>query len=251
MSEILSDHQRDWAEAAEQRVLDAALPLVTDCGWTSRLAARAAEACGLGPGDAELLFPNGPRDLAALLSRRFDARALRTLDADAEFDGLKVREKIARAVEARLDAALEDQPVARRLAGYLALPQNMGLGLQLAWESADKLWRRAGDVSTDENHYSKRAILAGILVSALAVRIQHGRAAAEVFTARRIDNVMSFEKLKAQVKSPVSAETIAAALARVRYGKPAASPVEGEAAPPLPPRTGEDYGAAREDGPPV
>ena len=247
MSEILSDHQRDWAEAAEQRVLDAALPLVTDCGWTSRLATRAAEACGLGPGDAELLFPNGPRDLAALLSRRFDARALKTLDADGGFDSLKVREKIARAVEARLDAALEDQPVARRLAGYLALPQNMGLGLQLAWESADKLWRRAGDVSTDENHYSKRAILAGILVSALAVRIQHGRAAAEAFTARRIDNVMSFEKLKARVKSPVSAETIAAALARVRYGKPAASPaVEDEAAPLQPPLTDEDYGAGDE-----
>ena len=229
MSEIVSDHQRDWAEAAEQRVLDAALPLVTDCGWTNRLVTRAAEACGLSPGDAELLLPNGPRDLAALMSRRCDARALQAL-AGPEFDGLKVREKIARAVEARLDAAVENQPAARRLAGFLALPQNMGLGLQLAWESADKLWRRAGDVSTDENHYSKRAILAGILISALAVRIQHGRAAAENFTSRRIENVMSFEKLKARVKPPVSAETIAAALARLRYGKPAdeAAPLAGD-----------------------
>ena len=232
MSEILSDHQRNWAEAAEQRVLDAALPFVTDCGWTSRLVTRAAEAAGLSPGDAELLFPNGPRDLAALLSRRFDAHALKALEGP-EFDGLKVRAKIARAVEARLDAAVENQPVARRLSGFLALPQNMGLGLQLAWESADKLWRRAGDVSADENHYSKRAILAGILVSALAIRIQHGRAAAEDFTFNRIEDVMSFEKLKARVKPPVSAESIAAALARVRYGKPAAEPlVDGEAAPP-------------------
>ena len=233
MSEIVSDHQRNWAEAAEQRVLDAALPLVTDCGWTSRLVARAAEACGLGPGDAELLFPNGPRDLAALLSRRCDAGALQALEGP-EFDGLKIREKIARAVEARLDACVQDEAVARRLAGFLALPQNMGLGLQLAWESADKLWRRAGDVSADENHYSKRAILAGILVSALAVRLQHGREAAEAFTARRIENVMSFEKLKARVKPPVSAETIAAALARMRYGTPAA-----EAAPDLPPLAGD------------
>src|ERR1700756_3008201 len=195
MNEIVSDHQRDWADAAEQRVLDAALSLVTDCGWTNRLVMRAAEACGLSPGDAELLLPNGPRDLAALMSRRCDAHALQAL-AGAEFDGLKVREKIARAVEARLDAAVENQPAARRLAGFLALPQNLGLGLQLAWESADKLWRRAGDVAADENHYSKRAILAGILVSALAIRIQHGRAAAEDFTFNRIENVMSYEKLK-------------------------------------------------------
>jgi ubiquinone biosynthesis protein COQ9 len=232
MNETVSDHQRDWAETAEQRMLDAALPLVKDCGWTNRLVTRAAEACGLSPGDAQLLLPNGPRDLAALLSRRCDARALQALEGP-EFDGLKVREKIARAVEARLDAAVEDEAAARRLCGYLALPQNMGLGLQLAWESADKLWRRAGDVSTDENHYSKRAILAGILVSALAMRIQHGREAAEAFTARRIENVMSFEKLKARVKSPLSAETIAAALARARYGSHAAAPAtEGEAAPP-------------------
>jgi len=230
MSEIVSDHQRNWAEAAEQRVLDAALPLVTDCGWTSRLVARAAEACGLNPGDAELLFPNGPRDLAALMSRRCDARALQALEGP-DFAGLKVREKIARAVEARLDAAIQDEPAARRLAGFLTLPQNMGLGLQLAWESADKLWRRAGDVATDENHYSKRAILAGILMSALAVRLQHGPEAAQAFTARRIENVMSFEKLKSRVKPPVSMETLAAALARVRYGEPAAAPSAPLAAP--------------------
>lgn len=248
MSDTVSDHQRDWAEAAEQRVLDAALPLVTACGWTPRLVARAAEACGLGPGDAELLFPNGPRDLAALMSRRCDARALQALDADGEFDGLKVREKIARAVEARLDACVQDLSAARRLIGFLALPQNMALGLQLAWESADKLWRRAGDVSTDENHYSKRAILAGILVSALAVRVQHGREAAQAFTARRIDNVMSFEKLKARVKPPLSAEAIAAALARARYGTPPAEPsAEDEAS--APPHAGEDYGAGAQQLP--
>jgi ubiquinone biosynthesis protein COQ9 len=238
MSETVSDHQKDWAATAEQRMLDAALPLVKECGWTNRLVTRAAQACGLSPGDAQLLLPNGPRDLAALLSRRCDARALQALEGP-EFDGLKVRQKIARAVEARLDAAVEDEAAARRLCGYLALPQNMGLGLQLAWESADKLWRRAGDVATDENHYSKRAILAGILVSALAIRIQHGRAAAEDFTFNRIENVMSFEKLKAKVKSPLSAEAIAAALARARYGSHAAAPAEGEASPPPPPLAGE------------
>ena len=39
----------------------------------------------------------------------------------------------------------------------------MPLGLRLAWESADALWRWAGDTATDENHYSKRVLLAGIL----------------------------------------------------------------------------------------
>jgi ubiquinone biosynthesis protein COQ9 len=217
MSENSSAARTDWAEAAEQRVLDAALPLTADFGWTSRLIAHAAKACGLNAGDAELLFPNGPRDLAALLSRRHDAKALAALGP--EFDALKVREKIARAVEARLEAAAADEPATGWWSGFLVLPQNMDLGFRLAWESADGLWRRAGDVSTDENHYSKRAILAAILVSALAVRRQHGKAEADAYVARRIENVMSFEKLKARAKSPLGLETIAGALARFRYGR--------------------------------
>jgi ubiquinone biosynthesis protein COQ9 len=235
MGFMSQDHanSNDWAETTEQRVLDAAVLLAPELGWTSRLVAHAAKACGLQAGDAELLFPNGPRDLAALFSRRHDQRALELL-ADPAFDALKVREKIARAVEARLDAAGMDEPALRRWSGYLALPQNTGLGLKLAWESADALWRRAGDVSTDENHYSKRAILAGILISAQAIRQTHGREAADAYVARRIENVMSFEKLKAKVKSPVSLEQIAGGLARLRYGartgEGVPSPaVEGEA----------------------
>ena len=63
----------------------------------------------------------------------------------------------------------------RRWTGFLALPPNMALGARLAWESADALWRWAGDTATDENHYSKRALLAGILSGALAIRLSSGR----------------------------------------------------------------------------
>lgn len=207
----------DWAQTTEQAVLDAALNLAPTLGWTPRLVSQAAAACGLSSGDAELLFPNGPRDLAALLSRRHDARALEAL-SDGGFDELKIREKIARGVAARLDAADADGPAVRRWSGYLALPQNAALGLRLAWESADVLWRRAGDVAADENHYSKRALLAGILIPALAIRLAQGRAPAEAFTAARIGNVMSFEKWKAGVRFPLSPEALVGHLARLRYG---------------------------------
>ena len=48
-----------------------------------------------------------------------------------------------------------------------------------------------GDVATDENHYSKRAILAGILTGAFAIRLSSGRQAALQFVDRRIGNVMA------------------------------------------------------------
>ena len=80
----------DWAERMEQTVLDAALGLAPRLGWNSRMVRAACEACGLSRGDEELLLPNGARDLAALLSRRHDDRALTTL-ADVDAKSLKMR----------------------------------------------------------------------------------------------------------------------------------------------------------------
>lgn len=206
----------DWANETEQRVLDAALRLIPLKGWTQPMALEAGRAAGLSDGETRLLLPHGPADLAALLSRRHDAGALAALAA-TDPSSLKVRERIARAVEARIDVACADEASVRRWTGYLALPPNMALGARLLWESADVLWRWAGDTATDENHYSKRAILSGVLATALAIRLTSGRAAALKHVGARIDNVMAFEKWKAGVKAPDILRDIALALGKIRY----------------------------------
>ncbi len=210
-----------WAEETESAVLDAALKLSPVHGWTRKTATLAGEACGMGAGETELLLPHGPADLAALLSRRHDARALAML-ADVVAADLKIRERIRRGVEVRLDAAAQDEPALRRWMGYLALPTNLALAGKLAWESADAIWRWAGDVATDENHYSKRALLAGILTGAMAVRMSDGRKAALEFTDRRIEDVMRFEKWKAttRIRPADWLAGVAQGLARMRYGTP-------------------------------
>ena len=207
----------DWADQMEQTVLDTALARADDLGWNARLVRAACEAEGLSLGDQELLLPNGPRDLAALLSRRHDARAMAEL-AQIDAASLKIREQIARAVSARMEAGAADLPATRRCAAFLALPPNADLGLSLAWETADQLWRWAGDAATDWNHYSKRAILSGILIPALTMRWFDGREAAEAFVARRIDNVMAFEKWKAGKDFHAPGRKLTEALARMRYG---------------------------------
>ncbi|MDP1631360.1 MAG: COQ9 family protein [Caulobacter sp.] len=205
----------DWAVRAEQQVLDEALTLIPARGWSRTMTLAAGKAAGLSAGECDLLLPNGPRDLAALLSRRHDAAALAALPDPA---ALKIRERIRAAVVARLDAAQADREAVRRWAGFLALPTNLPLALRLVWDSADGLWRWAGDTATDENHYSKRAILAGILISTLALDLQAGRAAALEALDARIQNVMDFEKWKAGFKPADLAKELVGALARVRYG---------------------------------
>jgi ubiquinone biosynthesis protein COQ9 len=210
----------DWTNDSEQRLLDQAIRLAPLDGWTRRMTRLAGQAAGFSEGETELLSPRGPVDLAALFSRRHDARALTILKLTPP-ETLKVRERIARAVEARVDAAGDDEAAVRRWTGFLALPQNLALGGQLAWESADLLWRWAGDVATDENHYSKRALLAGILTGAIAIRLNAGRGAALRFADRRIDEVMRFETWKATAGFDPTRlmQTAAAALGRMRYGR--------------------------------
>jgi ubiquinone biosynthesis protein COQ9 len=208
----------DWADLAEQRMLDAAIALAPDLGWSGSLFARAAMQAGLSRGEAMLLLPNGARDLAALLSARHDQAALAVL-AGVDAKALKMRERIRQGVGARLEAAWADHGAVERWAGFLALPRNLPLALRLTWESADRIWRWAGDTATDENHYSKRAILSGILISTLAIRLHGGAAAASEYLGARIENVMSFEKWKAGIKPAEYARMLAEALGRLRYGR--------------------------------
>lgn len=224
MSDAVSSSHPDsdpdaWARQVEDQVLTLALPHVAQMGWCSLLVARAGAEAGLSRGEIELLFPNGAADLAALLGRRHDRQTLERLAA-ADPASLKIRERIRLAVETRLEAAGADPAVARRWSGFLALPQNLPLAGRLLWDSADQLWRWAGDTATDENHYSKRAILSGILSAALAIRLASGHEAAMAFVDARIDNVMSFEKWKATtgIGPSKALRTLAQTLGRLRYG---------------------------------
>ena len=209
--------EQDWGDRMEQAVLDAAIVRAPAMGWNSRMVRAACDDNGLSLGDEELLLPNGARDLAALLSRRHDDRALATL-ADLDVASLKIRERIARAVSARLEAGAQDLEATRRCAAFLALPTNADLGLKLAWESADHLWHWAGDTATDWNHYSKRTILSGILIPAMTMRWFDGRDAADAFVSRRIDNVMAFEKWKAGKDFDAPLRKVTEVLSRMRYG---------------------------------
>jgi ubiquinone biosynthesis protein COQ9 len=211
------DSAESWARGAEAQVLAEALKLAPAMGWTWRTAYAAGAAAGFSKGETELLLPAGPRDLAALWSRTCDAAAMAALDG-VDPSALKIRERIRCGALARLEAAMAHETATRRWAGYLALPTNAALGLRLAWESADVIWLWAGDTATDANHYSKRALLAGILTGTLLVRLAAGEAAAETHLDRRIEAVMTFERLKARAGRLELGRAAARALGQLRYG---------------------------------
>ena len=207
-----------WADAAEARVLAAARTLVMQgAPWNATLVRRAAALAGLSAADGQLLLPQGARDLSALLWREHDAAALRTL-AGLDPAAMKVRERIRSGVIARMDAAMADRAAVEAASRFLARPSNAPLAAELGWGTADRLWRWAGDTATDANHYSKRALLWGVMASTLAARLSRGEAASLRTLDARLADVMKIETWKARLPPVMDGLTVLAAqLGRLRY----------------------------------
>ena len=83
------------------------------------------------------------------------------------------------------------------------------------------MWRLAGDTATDFNHYTKRMTLGAVYASTLLVWLDdesEGFADTAAFLDRRIDDVMRFEKWKAEWRgSAISRPSLSRFLGRLRY----------------------------------
>ena len=172
-------------------------------GWGETAVARAAAELAVPADRARLAYPEGATQM---IDAWFDAtdKAMLAAFPATRIAALKVRERIHNLVLFRLEAMAPQREALRRALGILAMPQNLAEGARLAWRSADRIWRLAGDTSTDFNHYSKRAILIGVYGSTSLVFLDDGSedlAATRAFLDRRIGDVMRFEKAKARWKS--------------------------------------------------
>lgn len=189
-------------------------------GWTEQALARAADELGVPADRARLAFPGGA---AQMVDGWFDALDKAMLDAfpPERIAGLKVRERIRDLILFRLEATAPHREALRRALAVLAMPQNALEAARLAWRSADRIWRLAGDDATDFNHYSKRAILIGVYGSTSLVFLDDesaGFADTRAFLDRRIDGVMRFEKAKGRWRASAGHRpSLSRFLGRLRY----------------------------------
>jgi ubiquinone biosynthesis protein COQ9 len=192
----------DPDSALRDRLADALASEAAFSGW-SRIALRAAAGQADAGPDAERLFPGGPVDVLAYLSERADRRTVAGLE-NAGGMSLRIRERIKLAVRLRIENTVGGKESVRRGLALLALPFNGPLALKLLYRTVDAIWYAAGDTSTDFNFYTKRATLAGVFSSTLLYWLNdrsEGNAATWSFLDRRIDDVMRFEKWKADLGS--------------------------------------------------
>lgn len=192
----------DDTPVAADRILAAMLTQVPFDGWSETAFAAAIADTGADPGHARALFPRGPVDLALAHHEAGDRAMLARLEA-SDLDALRFRDRIARAVRFRLEV-LEDREVVRRASALFSLPQNAAAGARAIWNTSDRIWTALGDTSDDYNWYTKRATLSAVYSATLLFWLgddSDNHARTWEFLDRRIENVMAFEKLKADIRA--------------------------------------------------
>lgn len=212
---------QDWTldEIRERLAPEIAANAAFD-GWGDEALAMAAEAHDVDAGVAKLAFPGGAADMIDAWFAHVDRTMLAALPPET-LAAMKVRERIAGLVEARLDVVARDREALRRAVAVLALPQNVVRAGRLGWRTVDTIWRAAGDTAVDYNHYTKRAILLGVYGATISVFLDdesESHADTRAFLQRRIDGIMRFEKAKAGfLKRSEHRPSLSRFVGRLRY----------------------------------
>lgn len=186
----------------KKALLAAILPHVAFDGWSQSAFDAAVAEVEINPEHAKTMCPGGAVDLAILFHQEGD-RAMVDALAAMDLNELRIRDRIAKAIETRL-SVVEDKEAVRRGSVLFALPHMAPEGSKLIWGTADAIWDALGDPSRDVNWYTKRATLSAVYTSVVLYWLGDDSLdgqATNAFIARRIENVMTFEKVKASARA--------------------------------------------------
>ena len=189
-------------EDMQAQLLAAALPHVAFDGWSETSLRAACQDLSITRPMAALACPRGAIDLAIRFHHDGD-EAMQVVLQKTDINAMKIREKITFSVRARLDA-IRDKEAVRLGATLMALPQHAAEGAGLVWGTCDRIWAAIGDSSADVNWYTKRLTLSSVYSATVLYWLGDNSPNHQdtwTFLDRRIENVMQFEKFKAQVNA--------------------------------------------------
>jgi len=191
------------AETQREALIEAMLPDVPFEGWSRAALRAAARRIDMPAAEALALFPGGPADFVACFSRWADRRMLERLEG-LSLDPLRLTERVALAVNIRLEIVEPWREAVRRAMTILALPQNAPLAMRLVYETVDGIWYAAGDSATDFSFYTKRAILSAIHAATVLYWLEDnspGFADTRAFLERRLADVARFGEARSRLQS--------------------------------------------------
>ena len=184
------------------RLLVAALPHIVFDGWGLPSLRAAARDLGLNDGAVQAAFPDPGRDSVAHFSDWADRRLLDQFEP-SNLLKMKVRDRVALVLRTRLEVLEGNKEAVRRASGFLSLPTNHVVAARLVYRTVDEIWHLAGDEATDFNFYTKRGLLAAVLMSTTLFWLDdesEGHAESWAFLNRRIGDIMKIPRRQADLR---------------------------------------------------
>jgi len=178
-------------------------------GWTEAAMQTTAGQLGLSASQVAELFPQGITELVEIWSDDIDRYVAEIfVNRFAEdLDNMPVHMKIRELLLIRFEVLQRNKEAVRKIAAFMARPAQAKLGSKLLYKTLDRVWRIAGDNSTDYNFYTKRATLAAVYGSTMLAfwdddtsDMQKTRA----FLDRRLQDVERVSKATKTLKASLS-----------------------------------------------
>ena len=194
---VKNNKSRDKINQLQTKILSNLVQHVPFDGWSDLAVRQALKELGLGQSEWILAFPGGLVEAVTLYLQQSNAALAERLAKD-DFTNLKIRQKVARGVQLKLEAS--NKELVRKTMGFLTL--HPILSSKTLYDTVDIIWRAAGDQSLDWNFYSKRGLLSGVYLSTILFWLQDqspDHTESWEFLNRRIENVMSIQKFKSKI----------------------------------------------------
>ncbi len=176
--------------------------LLSELEWGKDLYKKAEEKCNFSENYHYILFPEGDAQIIEGFEEWQDQKMLELLIK--EEPKLKIREKIFKALEARIISIVPKSVILQQNALFLS-PCNLFLGAKCYSRTCDLIWRYAGDKSDDFNYYSKRGLLLGVYISARLFYLSDDSKEfikTKEFIATSLESIINVAKIKTKIKLP-------------------------------------------------
>ncbi len=176
--------------------------LISTAQWNKNLYKEIETKCNFPQNYHYILFPGGGSQIIEEFESWQDQKMLELLLTEDQ--NLKIREKIAKALEIRIMGIVPKAAILEQNALFL-IPGNILSGAKCYSKTCDLIWRYAGDKSEDFNYYSKRGLLLCVYTSSRLFYLSDNSKdfiKTKKFIATSIEKIINIAKIKDKIKLP-------------------------------------------------
>ena len=176
--------------------------LISTTQWNKNLYKEIETKCNFPQNYHYILFPGGGSQIIEEFESWQDQKMLELLLTEDQ--NLKIREKIAKALEIRIMGIVPKAAILEQNALFL-IPGNILSGAKCYSKTCDLIWRYAGDKSEDFNYYTKRGLLLCVYTSSRLFYLSDNSKdfiKTKKFIATSIEKIINIAKIKDKIKLP-------------------------------------------------